>query len=78
VAKLIRRKAYALKDLNLRDKMASKFYRVKCKDCNNQQIVFSKASTQVNCQICGSILAQPTGGKAKIKGEIVEELSYAS
>ncbi len=78
VARLIRRRAYALKGLSLRDKMASKFYRVKCKDCNNQQIIFSKASITVNCQICGSVLAQPTGGKAKIKGEVIEELSYAS
>jgi len=51
-----------------------KFVRVKCKDCNNEQIIFKKASTPVACQVCGSILAEPTGGIAKIKGEIVEEL----
>jgi len=56
--------------------MASPFYRVKCKDCNNEQIVFSKASTVVRCQICGSILAEPTGGAAAIKGEILEELVH--
>ncbi|MCD6474320.1 MAG: 30S ribosomal protein S27e [Thermoplasmata archaeon] len=57
--------------------MASPFYKVRCKDCGNHQIVFSKASMVVNCQICGAVLAEPTGGKAKIKGEIVEELSHA-
>jgi len=57
--------------------MAAPFYRVRCKDCGNNQIVFSKASMVVRCQICGSILAEPTGGKAKIKGEIIEELRHA-
>jgi len=56
--------------------MASPFYRIKCKDCNNEQIVFSRASTQVRCQICGSILAEPTGGRARIRGEIIEELTH--
>ncbi|RLF52117.1 MAG: 30S ribosomal protein S27e [Thermoplasmata archaeon] len=57
--------------------MASPFYKVRCKDCGNQQIIFSKASTRVLCHICGSVLAEPTGGKAKIKGEIIEELRHA-
>ena len=57
--------------------MAAHFYKVKCKDCDNEQIVFSKASTEVNCHICGTTLSEPTGGKAKIKGEIIEELSNA-
>lgn len=64
--------------MNLRgDEMASPFYKVKCKDCNNVQVVFSKASTEVRCHICGTLLAKPTGGKAKIKAEIVEELRHA-
>ena len=54
--------------------MTSKFYKLKCKDCNNEQIVFYRASTEVHCQICGSVLAEPTGGKAHIKAEIVQEL----
>lgn len=56
--------------------MPSSFYRVKCKDCGNVQIIFSKASMKVQCEACGSMLAIPTGGKAKIKGEIIEELKY--
>jgi len=54
--------------------MAGKFVKVKCKDCNNEQIIFEKASTIVICQVCGGILAEPTGGRANIKAEIVEEL----
>lgn len=57
--------------------MPAQFYRVKCRDCDNEQVVFSRASTEVRCHICGTTLAEPTGGTAKIKGEITEELSHA-
>jgi small subunit ribosomal protein S27e len=52
----------------------NKFLKVKCPDCENIQIVFSKASTPVFCQVCGGKLSDPTGGKADFKGEIVSEL----
>ena len=48
------------------------FIKVKCPDCGNEQMVYSKASTVVRCHVCGATLALPTGGKAEIKGEIVE------
>lgn len=51
-----------------------KFAKVKCKDCSNEQIVFLRASTPVKCEICGATIAKPTGGKAEIRGEIVEIL----
>jgi len=53
-------------------KTESKFVKVRCKDCENEQVLFNKASTVVLCHICGSKLATPTGGKAKIKGELLE------
>ena len=52
--------------------MAGSYYRVKCNDCENEQIVFGKASSTVNCAVCGTTLATPTGGKAQIDHEIVE------
>ena len=54
---------------------ASKFLRVKCNDCPNEQIVFDHASSRVNCNVCGGTLAEPRGGKAEIKGEIIEVLT---
>lgn len=54
-------------------KPKSKFLKVKCPDCGNEQIVFEKSSNLVNCLVCGSILAKPTGGKSKIKGEVIGE-----
>jgi small subunit ribosomal protein S27e len=52
----------------------SKFYKVKCPDCENEQTIFEKASTTVKCVVCGHDLATPTGGKAILKAEIVQEL----
>ncbi|KUG20782.1 MAG: 30S ribosomal protein S27e [Methanomicrobiaceae archaeon] len=52
----------------------TRFFRVKCPDCENEQIVFEKASTVVACTVCGHLLSEPTGGKANIKAEILAEL----
>ena len=52
--------------------MAGSFYRVACPDCENEQVVFSKVATVVNCAVCGSTLATPTGGNAAFAGEVVE------
>ncbi len=49
----------------------SKFLRVKCEDCGNEQVVFDRPSNVVLCQVCGRTLAKPTGGKAAIRGEIL-------
>ncbi|UCD91792.1 MAG: 30S ribosomal protein S27e [Methanobacteriota archaeon] len=46
-----------------------KFVKVKCPDCGNDQTTFDRASTQVNCLVCGATLVKPQGGKASFKGE---------
>ena len=51
------------------------FVRVKCPDCENSQVMFLYASTRVPCQVCGTTLAEPTGGRANIKGTVEEYLS---
>lgn len=55
--------------------MASNFVKVKCADCGNEQIVFSKPATVVACQTCGATLVRSTGGKGEIKGEVLEVLN---
>jgi len=52
----------------------SKFLRVKCPDCGNEQAVFSHTTIVVKCNICSAVLAEPTGGKATVKGEVVTTL----
>ncbi|MBS7621851.1 30S ribosomal protein S27e [Candidatus Bathyarchaeota archaeon] len=49
----------------------STFVRVKCLKCGNEQIIFSHAVNRVTCNVCGAELAEPSGGKATIKGEVV-------
>jgi small subunit ribosomal protein S27e len=49
----------------------SRFYRVKCPDCDNEQTVFEKVSTVVSCVVCGRVLAEPTGGKAALKSDVL-------
>jgi small subunit ribosomal protein S27e len=52
--------------------MAGNFHSVKCPDCENEQVVFGKASTEVACAVCGHVLVRPTGGNADIEGEVLE------
>lgn len=52
----------------------SKFLEVECGKCKEKVIVFSKASTQINCENCGEELVIPTGGQAYITGKILRVL----
>lgn len=53
-------------------KPRSKFIRVKCPDCGNEQVIFGSASMVVKCNVCDGILAEPTGGKVKIRGDVFD------
>lgn len=52
----------------------SKFVKIRCPKCKNEQIMFGKASAKVKCLVCGKQLAEPLGGKSKIKARILEVL----
>jgi len=52
----------------------SRFLRVKCVDCGNEQVMFGSAKTVVKCVICGKTIAEPKGGKARIMTKIVSVL----
>lgn len=47
----------------------SKFLIVTCNECGNNQIVFDSAKIIVKCNVCGAVLAKPSGGKAIILGK---------
>jgi len=51
--------------------MASRFIRVKCMKCKNEQIIFEKPAMDVKCLVCGEILAESTGGKSNQKTKIL-------
>lgn len=53
----------------------SRFIKVKCEKCKNEQNIFGKVSTKVECLVCGEILAVPSGGKSAIHARVLEVLS---
>lgn len=53
----------------------SKFFRVQCPECGNEQTVFSNVASVVKCTICGKELAFPTGGRSRIASEGVKEIT---
>ena len=46
--------------------MASRFIKVRCKKCKNEQIAFEKAASEIKCLVCNEPLLKPRGGKAKL------------
>ncbi|MBN1386251.1 30S ribosomal protein S27e [Candidatus Woesearchaeota archaeon] len=52
----------------------SKFIKVRCPKCKNEQIIFGKSATNIACLVCGKILAESGGGKARVKARILEVL----
>nr|AOZ56167.1 ribosomal protein S27E [uncultured korarchaeote] len=53
----------------------SKFLKVECPNCGNEQVIFSHAKSVVKCLICDNTLAIPKGGKADIKAKILAEVA---
>lgn len=60
--------------MKLLEEPTSRFIKVRCSNCKNEQIIYGKPATDVKCLVCSSILAEPTGGKGKIKARILEVL----
>jgi small subunit ribosomal protein S27e len=53
----------------------SSFLVVRCNECGNEQTVFSHVASKVNCKMCNATLAESSGGKSIIKGQIVRVLT---
>jgi small subunit ribosomal protein S27e len=63
-----------MRRLELIPRPNSSFIKVKCLKCANEQIIFDRTSIEVRCTVCDEQLVEPTGGKAKIKAEVVQIL----
>lgn len=50
----------------------SKFIKVRCSKCKNEQILFGNASQIVRCLVCDKELAYPSGGKSRISARVLE------
>ena len=53
----------------------SRFIKVRCPKCKNEQIIFGKPACHVKCLVCEKIITESTGGKGRIKARILEVLS---
>ena len=60
--------------MKLLEEPSSKFVKIRCPKCKNEQIMFGKASTIVKCLVCSKVLAEPMGGKSKVKARVLEVL----
>jgi len=52
----------------------SRFIKIRCPKCKNEQIMFGKAASEVKCLVCGKTLGEASGGKTKVKARILEVL----
>lgn len=51
---------------------SSRFYRIKCAECEELQTIYSHATTPIACNSCGNNITTATGSKARINGHILE------
>ena len=60
---------------NMIESPASKFLKVSCNKCKNEQVIFGKSSSkEIKCLVCGELLATSTGGKTNVRVKILEVL----
>ncbi|MGM5480386.1 MAG: 30S ribosomal protein S27e [Nanobdellota archaeon] len=52
----------------------SKFIKVRCPKCKNEQIIFGKSASTIKCLVCEKELAEATGGKTRVKARVLEVL----
>ena len=55
-------------------KTKSRFLRVKCNDCGNEQVIFGASASDVKCLVCEKPMAKATGGKTKVGTQILAVL----
>jgi small subunit ribosomal protein S27e len=53
-------------------KPKSNFLRVRCRKCNNEQDIFGSPVNKVTCNVCGALMAEPSGGKARLRDSDVQ------
>jgi len=73
--KISRKKGFFKMAYRIIPETKSRFLKIKCPGCGNDQIVFSKASSGIKCLVCSKELASSTGGKIIVKAKEFKELS---
>lgn len=52
----------------------SRFLRISCPGCSNEQIVFGKVASKVKCKSCKKLIIKPSGGKSVVLAPVKEVL----
>jgi len=55
-------------------KTRSRFLKVKCNDCGNEQVLFGNSASNAKCLVCEKPMAESTGGKTNVTATIVAVL----
>jgi len=58
--------------------MPAKYLRIICPRCKNKQIIYSRATLRIKCDLCNRLLIQPTGGKTKVKAGVKQIIKVGS
>ena len=74
-SELVKQNLWLNKVVNMVSKGRGNFLKVKCLDCDNEQIIFDRAASDVKCIICGKTLVKSRGAKAKIMAHIDKVLN---
>lgn len=51
------------------------FVTVKCGDCGNEQIVFSKPAEDVACVVCDEVLVESRGGEGRFQARVLDAVA---
>ena len=74
-SELVKQNLELNKVVNMVSKGRGNFLKVICLDCDNEQIIFDRAASDVKCIICGKTLVKSRGAKAKIMAHIDKVLN---
>lgn len=59
---------------NLIPQPKTKFIRVKCSGCGNEQTIFNSAASDVKCNACNQLLAKSKASKIELKAKVLKEM----
>jgi small subunit ribosomal protein S27e len=63
-----------MKENVLIPKPNSAFLNIQCSKCGENNIIYSHTTSNIYCKSCHELLAERSGGKAKINGNLISAL----
>ncbi len=54
----------------MKAQVRSRFLKVRCPGCDQEQVLFDRASVVVKCLQCEATLAEPTGGRVRLAPKV--------